>query len=320
MGKLLQFYQLYLGFSAVYFIVVFGAFMLIIFVLDYLPVSDDSANTSGSEPNYSKLSGEKCWDWNCYAVAGTTAFMGISNVAVILITAGRIAPKLFHPELFEGVKHAISSNLQTLSVVLALFLTVLFGMVTNGPPLHDDARAVLPQLYFCFVYNGIGISFYGLSCTIIPLIYLQILDDYQTIEYLKQEPFINGLGAVVTCIIVICINWGFALIVFAITIFGKPMGFACALSITIMFISIYNKIKRHAAWEAPANGCMVTTTAKAGLHTLSNRLSSSPQGLASISPNGAISLGSMAGQTSANPPILRDRYIPSDTIVDSSGF
>ncbi|EKX37467.1 hypothetical protein GUITHDRAFT_116431 [Guillardia theta CCMP2712] len=176
------------------------------------------------------------------------------------MTACNIAPRLFHPDLFgEGLRNALVGNLQTLSVVLALFLSLLFAMATSGPPLHSDATAIFPQLYFCFVFNGIGISFYGLACTIIPLIFLQILDDVQTAEYLR----LNGLGAVLTCItVVICINLGFALIVFGIALFGKPMGFACATNIVILFIGIYNKIRRHASWKAPVSAEKAKSIAK----------------------------------------------------------
>ncbi len=124
-------------------------------------------------------------------------------------------------------------------------------MATSGPPLNDLQNGIFPQLYYCFVFNGIGISFYGLSCTVVPLIYLQILDEPETKEYLRYEPFLNGLGAIMTCILVICTNLGFALIVFSITTYGKPMGFACAVNISVLFIGIYNKIKRHATWQIP---------------------------------------------------------------------
>ena len=247
---------MYVGRGAFLFVVAFGSFMIIIFLLDYLPVSSPQSISGQNQTTdaYSKIGGDLCKEWDCYVVGVVVTVIVFSNIAAILYSAGKIAPRLFTAEFYDSdqIKPAIVGNLQTLSVVLALFLTLLFAMATSTGPLNALPNAIFPQLYYCFVFNGIGISFYGLSCTIIPLIFLQILNNNDTQQYLKQEPFLNGLGAIMTCIVVICVNLGFALIVFSLATFGKPMGFACSANITVLFIGIYNKLKRHATWEIPS--------------------------------------------------------------------
>ena len=201
----------------------------------------------GSASN--ELGINECNTWFAIIISISMVIIALLNTFVNVKFGSKLGRDIIEQYDLSDVppRDALIDLNNNLALVNALLFACVLQMVSNDPA--ADACSVLSQIYFNLIYNAMGASFYGLICSVVPLLYMSGLSKHALYEYIQDPLNQRGLGAAAlsiassgSFIILATATYGWSL-------YGGVMGTGQLIGLAFLFCGCLNKFGYQSKWK-----------------------------------------------------------------------
>jgi len=196
---------------------------------------------------------------NCYSIFPIANSILMVTIALFCVGINLACGQSLGSDMLEhyskeevSIKESVEKICTNAGLMNALIFSCVVSMCVTTPP--NNPCGSLSQIYMNLAFNALGTSFYGIVSSVAPVMYLAGLTEEDAHEYMTVNNNVRGIGASVSSIGSAAAQLILAIIVYAWSLYGAPMGIGMCVGINALFVACINRFAFQAKWAPRKQG------------------------------------------------------------------